>query len=508
MNEIEPQNDGDTTEEIGERRRINPRVMAAVIIGMVALFAIAIWYFALRGDGQSGQPVPAPRSTTMEEPGGAPIAGETVTLTPEQRESSGIEIVTVGEQLAAETAETVASTGVVEANAYRETPAVSLVGGIVRRVIPELGQNVSRGQAVAVVSSNEFAEAQSRYIALVTERENARRNYERTQRLVTINQPGRTEVDAATKQVKAADAALSEMRARYARTTKLVQIGAASREELEQDNTKLRTAEAEAEEARRRLERANSLLVISPEARSANEEALNKLRNAESEAAAVRERLIVYGMPAARVNALRSASQVSAELSIPAPISGTVTTRSVNAGEVIEANKELLRVTDLSTVWVIAQVFEKDLARLRVGSGASITTDAFPDRLFRGTVTYIDPQLDEATRTGKVRVELANGDRALKIGMYVRAAFGALGNAEQTAPVIPADAVQTLNNQRIVFVATADPNVFEVRTVRLGAESNGQYQILEGLTVGERIVTQGSFMLRAELLKQNPSHTH
>ncbi len=295
-----------------------------------------------------------------------------------------------------------------------------------------------------------------------------------------------------------------EAQKRYDRTAKLVQIGASSREEFEQDTTKLRTADAELSEARNRLARAQRLLDISPEVRAANEEALNRLRTAESEAAAYRERLIVYGMSPAAVNALRTPSQVTADLNVPAPISGTVTARSVNGGEVIEANKELLRVTDLSSVWVIAQVYEQDLGRLRVGSGASVTTEAYPDRLFRGQVTYIDPQLDEATRTGKVRVELDNGGGLLKLGMYVRVAFGALQMAERTVPVIPASALQTVGGRTVVFVPTSDPNAYEMRPVRVGPESNGQYQVFEGINVGDRVVTQGSFMRRAEVIKLNP----
>jgi RND family efflux transporter MFP subunit len=169
-----------------------------------------------------------------------------------------------------------------------------------------------------------------------------------------------------------------------------------------------------------------------------------------------------------------------------------------------------MRITDLSGVWVIAQVYEKDLARFRVGGGASVTSDAFPNRLFRGHVTYIDPQLDEPTRTAKVRVELPNPNRELKLGMYVRVAFAATGNSERTVPVVPSSAVQNINGQQIVFVSTADPNVFELRPVRLGKEIDGRYQVLEGLTVGDRVVTNGSFMLRAEWLKTNQGseHTH
>jgi multidrug efflux pump subunit AcrA (membrane-fusion protein) len=487
-------------------RRLHPGIIAAGVASVAVLILMLFWFFGPRNTG-GGQPVPAPRSTTMDDiPASEPLTGQTITITPEQLASSGIAVETVGEQLAADVGLT-AATGVIEANAYRNTPALALVGGIVRSVIPELGTRVSKGQTVAVVFSNDYAEAQSRHVALSTEAENARRNYERTQRLVAINQPGRTELDQSARQVKAVEAALVEMQNRYRRTTRLVEIGAASREELDQDTTKLRTAEAEAAEARRRHERARQIVEINPETRAANEEALNKLRTSESELAAVRQRLILYGMSPDRIGSLRTPSQVTSELAVPAPISGTVTSRSANAGEVMDANKELLRVTDLSSVWVIAQVFERDLSRLRVGSGASVTTDAYPDRLFRGHITYIDPAIDQTTRTAKARVELANPDLSLKLGMYVDVAFGALGQSERTVPVVPANAVQSIDNRQVVFIATANPNVFELRPVRLGSEVEGRYPVLEGVQVGDRVVSTGSFMLRAEWLKTQQGGT-
>lgn len=482
------------------RRRIHPGLIAALMLAIVVVFFVG-WYIIGSRTSGGGQPVPAPRSSLGETPAET-LTNKTLTLSAEQVQNAGLTIETVGEQLSTESAET-SATGAIEANAYKQTPAVSLVGGVVRRVIPELGENVLAGQTIAVIFSNEFADTQSKYISLKTEAENAQRNYERTQKLVTINQPGHGEIDQAAKQRKAAEAALNELHNRYDRTTRLVLIGAASREELEQDTTKLRTAEAELEEARLRETRAGELLPISAEVRAASEDALNKLQSAESELAATRQRLIQYGMPSARVNGLRSASQVTSELAVPAPISGTVTARSVNAGEVVEANKELMSITDLSSVWVIAQVYENDVSRLRVGGGASVTSDVFPNRLFRGHIAYIDPQLDPATRTAKVRVELPNPNRELKIGMYVRVALSATGGSERTVPVVSASAVQNINGQQIVFVPTADANVFELRPVRLGAESNGRYQVLEGLTVGDKVVTNGSFALRAEWLKVN-----
>jgi len=190
---------------------------------------------------------------------------------------------------------------------------------------------------------------------------------------------------------------------------------------------------------------------------------------------------------------------------VTAPSSGTVTSRSVNPGEVIPANKELMRVTDLSTVWVVGQVYEKDLATVRIGSGANVTSDAYPGRVFRGQVSYVDPKIDQPTRTAQVRIELANPGQILKIGMYVNVAFASQGAAEKTSAIVPKDAVQTIGSQPCVFLATEKPNEFVLRPVRLGPETRCSYPALEGVSTGDRIVTDGSFMLRAEWLK---THQH
>ena len=170
-------------------------------------------------------------------------------------------------------------------------------------------------------------------------------------------------------------------------------------------------------------------------------------------------------------------------MTVTAPSSGTLTSRSVNPGQVIEANKELMRVTDLSSVWVVGQVYEKDLATVRVGSGANVTSDAYPGRVFRGRVSYVDPKIDQATRTAQVRIELANPGQMFKIGMYVNIAFAALGVAEKTMPVIPRDAVQTIGNQQFVFVASEKPNEFALRPVRLGPEIHlFSHPVLDGVS--------------------------
>ncbi|MGI8835189.1 MAG: efflux RND transporter periplasmic adaptor subunit [Pyrinomonadaceae bacterium] len=442
----EHKHDGTDPQDEGSRPSSNPEVTAGrprrfasrriavvaivAIVAMVAAVILALIYWR-SGSGGAGRPVPAPRNVGAEQPGmtETPTAEPTISLEPEAVSRAGIKTEPVGEALVAGSSmPSQTTTGVVQANAYRSTPVVSLVGGIVRRVSIELGQNVRQGQTVAVVFSDELAMAQSRYLNAVAE--------------------------------------LDEHHRHHVRTARLVEIGAASREEMEQATTKLKTS--------------------------------------ESEVAAQRQRLILLGLSGGRIAQLKSPAQVSSEVSLPAPVSGTVISRTANPGEVIAADKELLRIADLSSVWVMGQVYEKDLAKVVVGSGASITSDTYPGRVFRGRVSYIDPTLDPATRTAQARIELANPGQALKIGMFVNVAFAALGVAESTRPVVPKNAVQNINNQQVVFVETKNANVFAMRPVRLGPEANGQYPVIEGLNVGERIVTEGSFLLRAEWLKRYP----
>jgi len=409
------------------RKSAKKAIVAIVSVVAVAGVALAVWLF---WPGRAGKPVPAPRSVSFDESASQPAAitgDQKLILTPEQARDGGLKIETVGEHPTTEAAGQMA-TGVVQANGYKETPVVSLVGGIVRSVKVELGQNLKRGQIVAVVFSNELADAQSRYLAAL--------------------------------------AMLDEHHRHHLREIKLVEIGAASREELEAATT--------------------------------------KYRQAESEVANLRQKLMLLGLSPQRIDALNSPGQIGSEVIVSAPASGTLTSRTVNPGEVIEANKELMRVTDLSTVWVVGQVYEKDLATIHVGSGANINSDAYPGRVFRGRISYVDPKIDPATRTAQVRIELRNPRQALKIGMYVNVAFGALGLAERTTPVVPKAAAQSIGNQQFVFVATEKPNEFLLRAVRLGTESNGVYPVLEGLNAGERVVTEGSFLLRAEWLKQHP----
>lgn len=498
----EENNDEIITEKSPNRKAL---YIALAAMGVLAVAALGFWFFRNRETGQIVQP---PRTVTFgDNTNGQPdmTAEQTITIPPDQVEKIGLKIESVGETLSSE-AMTVAATGVIQPNAYKETPVISLLGGVLRSVSGELGQNIGRGQSVAVIFSDELAASQSRYLALQTEAQTARQNYDRMAKLVKISPSSNAEVDQALAALKIANAELEEHHKHHARTAKLLEIGAASREEYEMATTKLKTGEANVIQAKNRYDRAVQVAEINPVSRGEFEQAAVKRQTAESDLATAKQRLLLLGLSSQNVNSLRSPSQITSEIALTSPVTGTITKRDVNQGEVVEANKELMRVTNLSNVWAIAQVYEKDLALLRSGSGASVTTDAYPGKLFRGHVTYIDSNIDQATRTAQVRVELDNPGQLLKIGMYVNVAFGSMGTAERTMPLIPKAAVQDMNDKQVVFVATDKPNVFIVKQVRLGKENNGQFTVIEGLNVGDRVVTEGSFLLRAEMLKQHPAN--
>jgi cobalt-zinc-cadmium efflux system membrane fusion protein len=204
------------------------------------------------------------------------------------------------------------------------------------------------------------------------------------------------------------------------------------------------------------------------------------------------------------VEALINPSQIVSDVTVPAPIAGVITGRSANLGQVVSMGQELFVVTDLSQVWVIGDLYEQDFQTVHVGSEAALTTPAYPTLTLRGRVTYIDPRVDPQTRTAKVRVEVPNAEGRLRLGMYVTLAFTTPGS-ERTV-VIPRAAVQTIGERQVVFVPAPDEEgKFLSRPVQVGPLRGDLVTIRSGVQPGEVVVTEGSFFLRAEMLRNAPA---
>ncbi|HYR28039.1 MAG TPA: efflux RND transporter periplasmic adaptor subunit [Thermoanaerobaculia bacterium] len=191
-------------------------------------------------------------------------------------------------------------------------------------------------------------------------------------------------------------------------------------------------------------------------------------------------------------------------VALRAPISGTITERLVNAGAGVQSGTPLFSIADLSTVWVIANVPESQINNMRIGTAAEVRSPALGQSIARGRITYIDPMLNEQTRTARVRLDVVNPNQQLRIGTFVEVNFEAGAAAQTEAPtelVVPDEAIQTVENKTIVFVPADKPAHFEAREIQVGGQADGVRKVIAGLKAGERVVTKGSFVLKTQMLK-------
>lgn len=267
--------------------------------------------------------------------------------------------------------------------------------------------------------------------------------------------------------------------------------------ELADAQTRYLSMRAMLEADHKKLERTEQLVAIGAASRQELEEVTAVHTGHETEVAAARQRLLQLGLTQQEVNVLTDPDGVVSQVVVPAPIGGVVTARSANPGQVVAMGQELFVVTDLGTVWLVGDLYEQDFAAVRVGSEVTVTTAAYPGSVLRGRVSYIDPKVEPQTRTAKVRVEVPNPGGRLRLGMYVSMVFAGAGGQRQV--VVPRAAVQSMGDQSVVFLPVAgEEGKFLRRKVRLGPASGDSYVVLDGLRAGDSVVTDGSFLLRAE----------
>jgi membrane fusion protein, copper/silver efflux system len=193
---------------------------------------------------------------------------------------------------------------------------------------------------------------------------------------------------------------------------------------------------------------------------------------------------------------LQRTGQPSKTLRILAPIDGFVMDKMVVQGQMVDPGMKMYRLADLGLVWVQAQIYEQDLDYIKLGQEVTVTLSYLSDREFRGRVTYIYPNVDEKTRTARVRMEFHNPGYFLKPGMFVTVQV--VSELEPSVLLVPDMAILRSGEKNTVFVALEEGK-FEPRTITLGPQAeNDMYQVLSGLKEGERIVTSGQFMLDSE----------
>lgn len=218
------------------------------------------------------------------------------------------------------------------------------------------------------------------------------------------------------------------------------------------------------------------------------------ISGAEDLIAATRRRLELWGLTPQQINEIASSSNPQIDLPIYSPASGIVTERKVTEGQYVNAGESLYTLSDLSMVWVKAELYQPDMAAIRVGQAAAISGDV-PSGIIHGHVAFLDPMVNAQTRTASVRIQAPNPQMRLRPGMFVQVQF-AIGDGNDVL-VVPRSAVVDTGTRKIVYLAKKN-GIFEGAEVRVGPPSEQYYPVLAGLKEGDRVVTQGNFLIDSQ----------
>ncbi len=271
------------------------------------------------------------------------------------------------------------------------------------------------------------------------------------------------------------------------------------------DSTELGTAQSEYLKAKANLQAQEKSYARAKKLLEGKAISLGEYQRREAEYMTVRaefkaaeDRLHLLGLSEAEVKQIGSRHTINSQVAVRAPFSGTVVERHATLGEVIEPATKLFTIADLSTLWVIADVPEKDIPRVKIGLPVEIKVSPYPNDVFEGNLTYVGDQVDASTRTVKARAEIDNAPAKLKPEMF--ATIFITTEVASDVLAIPEEAVQTDGNKKIVFIDKGNGG-FEKREVSLGRQIDSFYQVIDGVKTGEKIVTKGSFLLKSEAQK-------
>lgn len=252
--------------------------------------------------------------------------------------------------------------------------------------------------------------------------------------------------------------------------------------------------------AQKNLQREETLFAkkISPEKDVMR--ARQELAEAEADLAFAREKFHLLGIDIGQIERKHEGDQHPL-IAVTSPISGSVIERAATQGEVVSPDKLLFTVANLSKLWVIIDIYEKDLGRVKQGTSVKVSTTAYADKSFPGFISYLGEVMDEKTRTVKARVVVENSNRLLKPGMFAAVTIDVKGSQTQKAILAPDVAVLMDGEERFVFVRTG-PDTFEKREIKLGRIFGKRVEVVEGLSAGDEVVVKGAFTLKSELKKE------
>lgn len=241
--------------------------------------------------------------------------------------------------------------------------------------------------------------------------------------------------------------------------------------------------------------------IYSPELIAAQQELITAVSFKETQPdlyKAVRNKLALWKITEDQIKQIETSKKIQQNFPIYATVTGTVSEKLVKQGDYVKLGQALLKITNLNTVWALFDVYENQIDLFKKGQNITVTTNAFPNKEFIAKVDFIDPTLNSATRTVKLRVVLNNTNRELKTGMFAEASIRNTSNKKEQVLLIPSSAVLWTGKRSVVYVKTnsVEP-IFEMREITLRNQIGEQYEILDGLKNGDEIVTNGTFTIDA-----------
>jgi len=478
LDRLEANFDESATQSENDGRKPNKMLAWIVTAAVIAVFAIVgLLWITLKSSTTSDQ-----TSVEVKTAGehSEDEKGKEVKLDAESLKAAGVEIEAVTQRPAVSK---LYVTGAVELNPETTEMATPLVGGRIERVFFGVGDFVSKGQILATISSPQLAQMHGKMHEAKTRYELAQRNLARVQR---------AENRVAVLQAKAR---LDEAEKTLNRTKRLMELGAGAGKDLNSAETVYRTAKADYD-----FQTNIGLNKEIQESKAEVETAAVDLRHIEDEMRAL-------GV-SVNSNQPDDHTKNTSLVALRSPLSGVITERKFNAGAGVEAASAIFAVSNLSTVYVIANVPEANINRLVVGSVAEIRSESIGN--IDGRISYIDPRLDETSRTARVRIEVPNTNGKLRAGMFADVGFYT-GTSATTGQelVVKSDAIQRTGDKTIVFVPRDDePGAFEIREVEVGADIDGYTRVISGLELAEKVVTKGSFTLKTQFEKSAMGDDH
>jgi cobalt-zinc-cadmium efflux system membrane fusion protein len=299
------------------------------------------------------------------------------------------------------------------------------------------GSVVKKGQKLADLQSADIDEAEAEYLKALADAENARRTSE-------------------------AEVKLAQQT--YDRTKMLYEKTIAAGKALQAAEHDLQVAKAAAE---------------------------STVASTKAALTAARHRLLILGLTEADMKALATRPDFAAVFSLTSPISGIVVERNATVGATVGSDANVFKIVDISSVWIDANVFEKDVARVKLGQQVNVSVTAFSGSVFTGKVILVSTVVDPDTRSVKVRTEVPNHDARLKPDMFANVEI--ITDVNRTSISIPQAALLSDGGQSVVFVAAGSG--FEKRTVTLGIQSDDRIEITDGLKAGDKVVIKGNYLL-------------